>query len=95
MSDMPLTLARVQIPPLTPTIIRKNFLSRWLAPLLSAAILVAALWQLRGLDVRAMLHMVPRSPLFWTMLVMSSIVVEAVVVRLLTNDRMRPAFSAT
>lgn len=65
--NQPLALTRAEIfPPLTPTVVHKPFLARWLAPLLSAAILIAALWQLRSLDVAATLHLVPRSPLFWT-----------------------------
>ncbi len=77
MNDMPLTmtpLTRVQLPQLTPTTVRKNFLGRWLAPLLSAAILIAALWQLRGIDVREMLRMVPHSPLFWTIFALGYLV---------------------
>ncbi|WP_235525750.1 hypothetical protein [Sphingomonas sp. Leaf34] len=79
MSDRPIPLglpplARVHLPPLTPTIVRKNVLGRWLAPVLSAAILIAALWQLRGIDVREMLRMVPRSPLFWTIFALGYLV---------------------
>ncbi len=71
----PLALTRAEIfPALTPTVVRKTFLSRWLAPLLSAAILIAALWQLRSLDVRGVLHMVPRSPLFWTIFALGYLV---------------------
>ncbi|KQM56228.1 hypothetical protein ASE69_00675 [Sphingomonas sp. Leaf208] len=45
--------------------VRKGIVARGLTPLLSAAILIAALWQLRYLDVRGVIAMVPRSPLFW------------------------------
>ncbi len=52
----------IQIRPITA---RTGWASRALTPLLSAAILVAALWQLRYLDVRAVIAMVPPSPWFW------------------------------
>lgn len=51
--------------PLKPMVVHKGLVARWLTPFLSAAILIAALWQLRHLDVRAVIAMVPRSPLFW------------------------------
>lgn len=51
--------------PIKPIAVQKGLLARGLTPLLSAAILIAALWQLRHLDVRAVIGMVPRSPLFW------------------------------
>ncbi|HXH16241.1 MAG TPA: hypothetical protein VNJ10_08935 [Sphingomonas sp.] len=51
--------------PIRPIAVNKGLVGRWLTPLLSAAILIAALWQLRHLDVRAVIGMVPRSPLFW------------------------------
>lgn len=51
--------------PLKTIEVRKGIVSRGLTPLLSAAILIAALWQLRYLDVRGVIAMVPRSPLFW------------------------------
>ncbi|TCP93089.1 hypothetical protein C8J42_102870 [Sphingomonas sp. PP-CE-1A-559] len=51
--------------PLKTIEVRKGIVARGLMPLLSAAILVAALWQLRYLDVRGVIAMVPRSPLFW------------------------------
>lgn len=51
--------------PLRPMAADKGLVTRWLTPLLSAGILVAALWQLRHLDVRGVIAMVPRSPLFW------------------------------
>ncbi|MEG3164421.1 hypothetical protein U1701_07425 [Sphingomonas sp. PB2P19] len=50
---------------LKPLTVTKGFAARALTPLLSAAILIAALWQLRHLDVRAVIGMVPRPPLFW------------------------------
>ena len=67
MSD---ALNRVQNPPmpslpLKPMAIHKGVFARWLTPLLSAGILIAALWQLRHVDVRGVIAMVPRSPLFW------------------------------
>lgn len=51
--------------PLKTIEVRKGIVARGLTPLLSAAILIAALWQLRYLDVRGVIAMVPRSPLFW------------------------------
>ncbi|RKE50556.1 MULTISPECIES: hypothetical protein [unclassified Sphingomonas] len=51
--------------PLKTIDVRKGIVARGLTPLLSAAILIAALWQLRYLDVRGVIAMVPRSPLFW------------------------------
>ena len=51
--------------PLKPMAVHKGLVARWLTPFLSAAILIAALWQLRHLDVRGVIAMVPRSPLFW------------------------------
>jgi len=51
--------------PLKTIEVRKGIVGRGLTPLLSAAILIAALWQLRYLDVRGVIAMVPRSPLFW------------------------------
>lgn len=68
---MPATL------PLRPMAVRKGFLARWLAPLLSAAILIAALWQLRSLDVAGVVGMVPRSPLFWGLFVLGYLVTPA------------------
>ncbi|BCA61598.1 hypothetical protein HMP09_0832 [Sphingomonas sp. HMP9] len=66
MSD---ALHRVALPastlPLKTIEVRKGIVACGLTPLLSAAILVAALWQLRYLDVRGVIAMVPRSPLFW------------------------------
>ncbi|MDD1450399.1 hypothetical protein NHF48_004370 [Sphingomonas sp. H160509] len=51
--------------PLKTIEVRKGIVARGLTPLLSAVILIAALWQLRYLDVRGVIAMVPRSPLFW------------------------------
>ena len=51
--------------PLKTIEVRKGIVARGLTPLLSGAILIAALWQLRYLDVRGVIAMVPRSPLFW------------------------------
>ncbi|MEG8055310.1 hypothetical protein QP185_22220 [Sphingomonas aerolata] len=51
--------------PLTPMAVHQGIVARWLTPALSAAILVAALWQLRHLDVRGVIAMLPRSPRFW------------------------------
>ncbi len=51
--------------PLKTIEVRKGIVARGLTPLLSAAILIAALWQLRYLDVRGVIAMMPRSPLFW------------------------------
>ncbi|MEG8015607.1 hypothetical protein [Sphingomonas sp. 22R3R2A-7] len=51
--------------PLTPIAVHQGIVARWLTPALSAAILVAALWQLRHLDVRGVIAMLPRSPRFW------------------------------
>jgi hypothetical protein len=53
--------------PLKTIEVRKGIVARGLTPLLSAAILIAALWQLRYLDVRGVIAMVPRSPLFWVL----------------------------
>ncbi len=62
-------LNRIALPtsplPLKTIAVRKGIVARGLTPLLSAAILIAALWQLRYLDVRGVIAMVPRSPLFW------------------------------
>lgn len=62
-------LDRIALPaptlPLKTIEVRKGIVARGLTPLLSAAILIAALWQLRYLDVRGVIAMVPRSPLFW------------------------------
>ncbi|MGU3390158.1 hypothetical protein [Sphingomonas sp. M1A8_2b] len=75
MTEMPLTLTRAEVfPALTPTVVRKGFIGRWLAPLLSAAILIAALWQLRSLDVPGILRMVPMSPLFWAIFALGYLV---------------------
>lgn len=66
MSDAVNRAAQPALPlQLKPIAASNGFVSRALTPLLSAAILVAALWQLRHLDVRAVIGMVPRSPLFW------------------------------
>lgn len=39
--------------------------TKWLGPAISLTIFGAVLWQLRGLDVRAVVAMVPRAPFFW------------------------------
>lgn len=39
--------------------------TRWLGPAISLGIFAAVLFQLRHLEVRAVVAMVPRSPLFW------------------------------
>ncbi len=59
------TVSPVSTLQLKPITMSRGFASRALTPLLSAAILIAALWQLRHLDVRAVIAMVPRAPLFW------------------------------
>ncbi|USI72060.1 hypothetical protein [Sphingomonas morindae] len=50
---------------------------RWLAPALSTAILIAALAQLRTLDWRALIAMVPASPLFWIVFLVSYLIPPA------------------
>jgi hypothetical protein len=49
-------------PPLLAT---GNSATRWLAPAISLAIFAAVLFQLRHLEVRAVVAMLPRAPLFW------------------------------
>lgn len=39
--------------------------TRWLAPVISLCIFAAVLFQLRHLEMRSVVAMVPRSPLFW------------------------------
>ena len=60
-----------------PVVARQGFVRRWLVPALSAVILVAALWQLRRLEVSSLLHAVPRSPLFWATFVLAYLVTPA------------------
>ena len=59
------TLSAPPAIPLTPVPVRKGLIARWLTPLLSASILIAALWQLRHVDVRRELALVPTSATFW------------------------------
>ena len=44
---------------------RRDGWRRWIGPAISLAVLVASLWQLRGMPLRGVLAMVPTSPGFW------------------------------
>jgi hypothetical protein len=50
---------------------------RWIAPLISAAILIAAFNQLRGLDFAGVLDLVPRNPLFWGLFTIAYVAMPA------------------
>lgn len=70
MTSSGMTGRTLDLPPIT---VREGLVRRWLAPVLSAAILVAALWQLRDLRIGQVLHDVPASPLFWLVFVIGYI----------------------
>ena len=54
---------------LRPLIERGSGLRRWITPVLSLAILAAALWQLRHLDLGTVFRDLPASPAFWLVFV--------------------------
>jgi len=54
---------------LRPLIERGSGLRRWITPVLSLAILAAALWQLRHLDLGMVFRDLPASPAFWLVFV--------------------------
>ena len=53
-------------------------ITRWAGPAISLGIFGAVLYQLRGLDIRAVWHMVPASPLFWALFAVSYLATPAV-----------------
>ena len=57
--------------------LRGRGLIAWLGPLVSLAIFVAVLNELRGLDVRQIWAVVPRTPLFWLVFALSYLVIPA------------------
>lgn len=63
--------------PLVPLRLDGGLLSRWLSPALSAAILLASLWQLRSLDLAHLRGMVPRGFGFWALFVGGYLVTPA------------------
>ena len=45
--------------------LRSDLWGRWLAPLISVAVLLVSVAELRGMDVRGLTAMLPASPAFW------------------------------
>lgn len=52
-----------------PLAVKRSLVWRWLSPILSAAVLIAILFQLRHIDIAQLQAIIPRSPLFWIIFV--------------------------
>lgn len=56
--------APIEFNPEPLSVLSRNW-TAWLGPLISAAVLVAVLYQLSSLDLQRIIAMIPASPLFW------------------------------